>query len=71
MTLGTPGRRRPPISHVEMLPLTLCWRGAGPQVARIFTVALQLGFMCGARVPGWDGLGVISDRKMEFEGHNT
>ena len=34
-------------------------------------VALQLGFMWGARVPGWDGLGTISDPKMEIEGHKT
>ena len=34
-------------------------------------VALQLGFMWGARVPGWDGLGAISGRKREFEGHKT
>ena len=32
---------------------------------------LQLGFMWGVRVPGWDGLGAISGRKSEFEGHNT
>ena len=31
----------------------------------------QLGFMWGARVPGWDGLGTISDPKMEIEGHKT
>ena len=64
-----------------MLHFTYSWRLVGPQVARIFTVALQLGFMWGARVPGWDGLGAISDRwdglggisgrKTEFEGHNT
>ena len=34
-------------------------------------VALQLGFMWGARVPGWDGLGGISGRATEFEGHKT
>ena len=61
----------PPASHVEMLHLTYSWRGVGPQVARVFTVALHLGFMWGARVPGWNGLGAISGRKVEFEGHNT
>ena len=35
------------------------------------SVALQLGFMWGARVPGWDGLGTISDPKMEIESHKT
>ena len=58
----TPGCRRPPVTHGEMLPLTQRWRGADPQVARIFPVALQLGFMWGARVPGWDGLGGDSGR---------
>ena len=31
----------------------------------------QLGFMWGAWVPGWDGLGTISDPKMEIGGHKT
>ena len=32
---------------------------------------LQLGFLWGVRVPGRDGLGAISGRKKEFEGHKT
>ena len=34
-------------------------------------VALQLGFMWGARIPGWDGLGTILEPKMEIEGYKT
>ena len=34
-------------------------------------VALQLGFMWGARVPGWYDGGMPSEPKMEVEGHKT
>ena len=35
------------------------------------TVALQLGFMWGARVPGWGGFGTVLEPKMDIGGHKT